>query len=121
MNKDPKPVRKLSETLPLDLEKIITRCLRKAPERRWQDMADLKVALQELKEESDSGTLATGPIPQPARRRGVWVTGLLALVCLVAVAIWFVRSIRKTAPEAPLMAVTLATSGSPPFHRTATR
>src|SRR5262249_47346784 len=55
LNKDPKPVKELSETIPYDLEKIITRCLRKAPERRWQTMADLKVAFQELKEDSDSG------------------------------------------------------------------
>jgi eukaryotic-like serine/threonine-protein kinase len=34
LNKDPKPVR--SESTPYDLDKIITRCLRKAPERRWQ-------------------------------------------------------------------------------------
>jgi serine/threonine protein kinase len=35
LNKDPKPVKELSQTIPYDLEKIIIRCLRNAPERRW--------------------------------------------------------------------------------------
>jgi len=37
------------------------RCLRKDPARRFQSMADLKVALEELKEEFDSGALASMP------------------------------------------------------------
>ena len=37
---------------------MIVRCLRKSPERRWQSMADLKVALEDLLEESDSRSLA---------------------------------------------------------------
>ena len=41
--------------VPHDLEKVVTRCLRKEPERRFQHMDDVKVVLEELKEESDSG------------------------------------------------------------------
>src|SRR5262249_46160103 len=55
MKQEPKALSQLVPEIPLDLEKIIGRCLRKAPERRWQHMADLKVALEDLKEESDSG------------------------------------------------------------------
>ena len=44
-----------------DLEKLIARCLRKSPDRRWQSMADLKVALDDLREESDSRGLAAAP------------------------------------------------------------
>src|SRR4249920_2247774 len=58
MNQEPKPISQLVPGIARDLEKIITRCLRKAPNRRWQAMPDLKVTLDELKEESDSGTLA---------------------------------------------------------------
>jgi serine/threonine protein kinase len=57
LREEPKPASQIVEGLPRELERIITRCLRKNPERRFQTMADLKVALQELKEESDSGTL----------------------------------------------------------------
>ena len=57
LNQEPKPASEISRALPHDLEKIITRCLRKDPSRRFQHMADLKVALEELKEESDSRLL----------------------------------------------------------------
>jgi Tol biopolymer transport system component len=107
LHKEPKPLSEVKEDVPHDLEKIINRCLRKDPSRRFQAMPDLKVALQELKDESDSGALTTRPVPQQARRRGViWVIGLLALFCVVAVAIWIQRSTNKT-PEAPLTAVPL--------------
>ena len=58
LREEPKPASQIVEGLPRELERIIARCLRKSPERRPQTMADLKVALQELKEESDSGSLS---------------------------------------------------------------
>jgi serine/threonine protein kinase len=42
---NPKPVNELVPSLPPDLSKIISRCLRKDPARRYQHMDDLKVAL----------------------------------------------------------------------------
>src|SRR5439155_24378272 len=73
MNQEPKPISQLVPGIPHDLEKIITRCLRKASNRRFQTMADLKVTLDELKEESDSGTLSgAAPVVQSARRPWVW-------------------------------------------------
>ena len=58
MNKEPKPVRQIVEGLPPEVDRLVSRCLRKDPARRIQTMADLAVALRDLKEESDSGTLA---------------------------------------------------------------
>lgn len=77
INKEPEP---LAAETPHDLEKIITRCLRKDPARRFQHMEDLKVALEELKEESDSGKLAPAASGPPARTgfKPAWV--LLAFV-----------------------------------------
>ena len=73
---DPKPATQVVEGLPAETDRVITRCLRKDPERRFQGMADLKVALQELKEESDSGTLAAPThARRAARRRWIWVVG----------------------------------------------
>ncbi len=88
---DPKRIGSLVEDVPPELERIISRCLKKDPERRWQGMRDVKVALEELKEESDSGTLvlpAVAPaLPARERRLGarvaVGATGLAALVAAV--------------------------------------
>ena len=54
---EPKP----GADMPRELAKIISRCLRKDPERRLQSMADLRLALEELKEESESGALLEQP------------------------------------------------------------
>jgi serine/threonine protein kinase len=62
----------LGGEVPHDLEKIITRSLKKDPDRRFQHMADIKVALEELKEESDSGKLATS-LAVPSRKRARWL------------------------------------------------
>jgi eukaryotic-like serine/threonine-protein kinase len=49
-----------------DLDKVIARCLRKDPARRWQAAADLKLALEELLEESESGSSAFPSVSGPA-------------------------------------------------------
>src|SRR5262249_15733299 len=43
---------------PREIERLVKRCLRKDPAQRFQHMDDLNVALEELKQESDSGELA---------------------------------------------------------------
>jgi serine/threonine protein kinase len=58
VNQEPRPVREIAD-LPLDLERLLSRCLRKSADRRIQTMADLHAALVDLKEESDSGKLST--------------------------------------------------------------
>jgi Tol biopolymer transport system component/predicted Ser/Thr protein kinase len=119
LREEPKPASQIVEGLPRELERIIARCLRKSPERRPQTMADLKVALEELKEESDSGTLSMAPARQqrPGRRL-VWAGTLLAAFTLGVGTLWFMRSPGKT-PEAALNPVPLTTypgvQGRPSF------
>ena len=87
INKEPEP---LAVEIPHDLARIITRCLRKDPARRFQHMEDLKVALEELKEESDSGKLAPAASGPPVRSgfKPAWV--LLAFLAAGAFAgVWF--------------------------------
>jgi eukaryotic-like serine/threonine-protein kinase len=96
LNKDPKPMRELSETVPYELEKIITHCLRKDRERRSQNVADVKIALEELKEESGSRFPVT--TPQLLRRRRwklVWIIALLLLLTVAVVLVWFSSSPTK--------------------------
>src|SRR5262252_1582750 len=109
LREEPKPAGQVVEALPREVDRIISRCLRKSPERRFQTMADLKVALEELKEESDSGSLSAMPVPVRHRRRWLtWATALLAIIALGGWALWFLRSTSKT-PEAVLSPVPLTT------------
>jgi Tol biopolymer transport system component len=96
----PKPPSEVVPDLPKELERIILRCLRKQPERRFQNMLDVKVELEEIKEESDSAGVA--PVQAGAgRRRAAWaVAGLAVLLIACAVAVWQWRS-RAAVPPPP--------------------
>ncbi len=77
LNQEPKPL----EDVPHDLEKVITRCLRKDPERRFQNMSDLKVELAELREESESGSLTRGTTSAAKyRSRRWWWAGATVMI-----------------------------------------
>jgi|SRR5580704_17682345 serine/threonine protein kinase/Tol biopolymer transport system component len=65
--KDPQPASQRASDIPPELDRIIARCLKKDPERRWQTMADVKVALDELREEMDVSNFALAA-PSPAIR-----------------------------------------------------
>jgi len=107
LHQEPKPVGTITPAIPPDLEKLISRCLRKDPLRRWQNMSDLKVALDELKEDSDSGRLQAAP----AAAKRVWPMRLAVIVVAVAVLVaagWYwIRRQRVARPEATLAAVPL--------------
>ncbi len=100
---EPPRVSTITAPLPHDLEVLINRCLKKDPGRRVQHMADLKVALQELKEDSDSGRLMMSiPPVTAARRRPIWAIAAAALALVVAVAGltgWFMSRRSATAPS----------------------
>jgi len=74
LHDEPKPLRDLVPSVPFELERLVARCLRKNCERRLQSMADLAIALRDLKEESDSGQLAAStPTTAASKRKPVLV------------------------------------------------
>ena len=97
LNLDPKPITETVADAPPELQRIITRCLRKSPERRFQSIADVSVVLKELREDLQSGTLATGGLPPKAvssPRAGIGMRGLLAaalVMAAVAAGYWMIR------------------------------
>src|SRR5215472_14540629 len=52
LHQEPQPLGELAPNLPVELEKIISRCLRKDRERRAQHVGDIKLALEELQDDS---------------------------------------------------------------------
>jgi serine/threonine protein kinase/dipeptidyl aminopeptidase/acylaminoacyl peptidase len=80
----PKPPSAVVAEIQGDLEKVILRCLRKDPQRRYQHIADVKVALEDVKEESESGVTTPASVVR-TRRRGP-IVALVALVIVAAMA-----------------------------------
>jgi eukaryotic-like serine/threonine-protein kinase len=84
LEKAPAPLAERDSRIPRELERVVMRCLRKDPERRFQTMADLRVELEDLKEESESGKLTPVQPALPTRGRPWLVAGLAAALVLLA-------------------------------------
>ena len=85
LRSEPTPITQYVPEIPREVERVVNRCLRKDPNRRFQTTRDLKVALQELLEESDSGTLPM--LPGAATKRSRRAILLLASLLLIVVAL----------------------------------
>jgi Tol biopolymer transport system component len=93
------------------------RCLRKDPERRFQNMADVKVALAELRDESDS---ATQTAPQAGlalriKRRRLAILLILPLVIAVAWVLWRRIGGEVQSPVVTQLTTYAGSEGSPSF------
>jgi Tol biopolymer transport system component len=112
LEREPAPVSGITPHTPPDVEKLIARCMRKDPERRVQHMVDVKLALEELREDSDSGRLSDPSGPARRReRRGLIAAVVAGVIVTVAVAavIW---SLERSRPAPSHPALTRLTSDS---------
>jgi serine/threonine protein kinase len=107
MHLEATPPSETAPGVPKELERLILRCLKKDPARRIQHMADVKVELVDLEEESKTQPIVAAN-PRSSRRRKIWLAGgIAALVGLAAVSAGvFMRS----DPPAPISLVSVTTS-----------
>ena len=106
LNEDPAPPSGVVAAISSDVERTILRCLRKDPARRYQTMADLKVALDDLAADSDAGLLAQKPAARESRRwRWIWAVSVPVLLVAAYVG-W--RAAPSSDSATPLRAVPLA-------------
>ena len=109
LNEDPPPPSVLA-AVPPGLDQVIARCLRKDPARRYQTTADLKVVLEDLLAEVESGVLpAAAPVAAQSRSRTAAVAGALAAVAVLAAGAAAWRWWPSAPAVAPLTAVPLTT------------
>ena len=90
LNDDPRPASDVNEAVPAEAERLLIRCLRKDPQRRWQTISDLRVALQDMKEDSESGKLPVAGRSVRAKR-GPAVFVLAATLLVIAAAAVLLR------------------------------
>jgi serine/threonine protein kinase len=67
INQEPQEMSKVAPAIPHEFERIVMRCLRKGAARRHQQMSDVKVLLEELNEDTESGKFRR---PRRPKRRG---------------------------------------------------
>ncbi|MBZ5624794.1 MAG: serine/threonine-protein kinase [Acidobacteriia bacterium] len=99
---EPRGIRSLASGCPPELEKIVEQCLRKDPQRRFQHMGDVRLALEEA-----------GPVSRRAHRRipVPWRRSLLygAMVTLAMLSGWLLFS-RHAGTEPSSMPIPLTSS-----------
>ncbi len=119
INLEPPPLTAVSPAIPPSVERVVSRCLRKDVTRRAQHASDIKLALEELQEETSSASVSSAsgssgsgasapvaaPAPIPPRARGMTaplvVVGLVvALAIAGAMAMWWRPAPAPSAPTA---------------------
>src|SRR6185436_2339699 len=112
LSKNPEPVTAKAPGIPHELERIVTRCLRKDPDRRFQQMAEVKLALEDLKESSESGSSAEAA-EGAGRKRSipVWAGVVVAMVLAAGGGFFWWRSRESKSVEPARMTRVTSDSG----------
>jgi len=96
---EPAPLSADASGLPRELVRIVSRCMRKQPEKRWQSIADVRIALEEVKQDLDAGRLDAPPASVPPRRR-LWIpvaAAALGAAAMTGLLAWRARPAAATA------------------------
>jgi len=115
LREEPPPLGQVVAGAPRNLERIVQRCMRKDPARRFQHMADVKVELEEVKEESESGTPAIAATAARAPRQwAAWVAVAVLVLAVACIAAWLRLRPESGAALAPVPLVNDAGSANSP-------
>ncbi len=96
MREEPPPMSQVGLAIPPELDKVVQRCLRKDPAKRAQHMSDVKVQLEEIREDSNTSPVAqvhaaqpapvTTPAPVPETARPAWKWAAVGVLVVLAAA-----------------------------------
>jgi len=90
---DPRPPSELSRDVPDAFERIVLRCLRKDPAKRFQVMSDVVLELEEIAGESRGGATRQRARARWTPDRRSAIAGIVALlVVVVAAVMWMLRT-----------------------------
>jgi serine/threonine protein kinase/tetratricopeptide (TPR) repeat protein len=97
LKEHPPELESLRAGLPASLDRIVRRCLAKAPESRFQTARDLVFALETLTEGSEQRTPAPSPAPSPGAKR--WMTAAILAGVAVAGAATYWWTVMRDRPQ----------------------
>jgi Tol biopolymer transport system component len=99
---EPEPVREIVPSVPLELDRLIERAMRKDPDKRLRSMADIRVTLDEIQQDLKSGTVISAE--QVLRRKRParwWWAAAVVLVLGMGAAVWYYVQTAKPAGPPP--------------------
>src|ERR1700752_2884272 len=99
LNRAPVPPVRLNPDLPVELERIVTKCLEKDRNLRYQHASEIRTDLRRLKRDTESGksTAAGAPIPRWSRRTiAMSALALVSVIALLGVGVFYFRGSTHT-------------------------
>lgn len=117
---EPRPLRERLPSIPVEVEQIVEKCMKKKPEDRYGSMVDLRSDLLELKGKHGSGALtpadqAEAMRPTMAPRTRWILAGALALA-LGCLTYWIVGQPPRVPPRVVVLTDLEGDARSPTFH-----
>ena len=95
LNRTQVPPIRLNPDVPGELERIISKCLEKDRDLRYQHASDIRTDLQRLKRDTESGKIVAPPTPERAPRvqkRWLAVAACIGVFVVAALGTWYFRS-----------------------------
>jgi serine/threonine protein kinase len=108
LDAQPPPISAITRNVSPSLQRVVDRCLAKAPEDRWQSVADLRHELEWIAKGATSGETPQIRAASPRRERIAWAVAALAIVLAVAAVSLVVWSARRIPPPAEIRSMSIA-------------
>ena len=127
---NPPPISSLQPMAPPALSRLVSTCLEKEPDERFQTLHDVKLRLAEMAEAVTSATQTAAAAPAREMNRLVWLATAAAVLALAAAAAYFAslalqpkQVVRSTlaAPDKTFFVTTPPDSGVPVLSPDGTR
>ena len=109
LNRQPESALERNPSLPPEMDRIIRKALEKDRNLRYQDAAEMRADLERLRRDTSANVAPVVAVP----RSRAWIfAAVLPVICITAIAWWFVSRHPPEAARAELAPVRLTANGS---------
>jgi serine/threonine protein kinase len=102
LERQPVSAMRVNPDVPPDLERVISKCLEKERDLRYQHASDIRADLQRLKRDTDSGSARVTTSSVLARRRYAWMVWTLVALLGAGILAWIVANRHPPTAQNPL-------------------
>jgi Tol biopolymer transport system component len=114
VSSQPQPISAVAPMTPPALDHVVTKCLEKDPDHRWQSAQDVATELQWISEAgSQAGVASVIRVGRKSRERIAWAAAALLLVALAVTGYQLAKRIRGTADARLIRSAIVGADGKP--------